>query len=280
MRLVISRSIWRKVLVMTIAMVSFVFLYEGGTFDSLKVGPTGVMDPTGLTTGIRHLFTGTAYCKGTTTASGVNVRTGIAASDPGVLPVGSVVNISTGSTKYNGVYTIMDTGPKVQGRQVDIYMWSCNDALAFGRQQIELTVLRLGWNPGNSVPSPSIDCSVVARPIARQPYPQCSPRRNPRRRKANPRPSSPRSSKIPALLRWQPSRRTTPRRPRLRRQTRPHPRARPRPPRPEVRLVPQGPAKAGLEFNASSQRSLRALQPASDSPGFCGAAYSAPARSY
>ena len=153
MRLVISRSIWRKVLVMTIAMVSFVFLYEVGTFDSLKVGPTGVMDPTGLATGIRHLFTGTAYCKGTTTASGVNVRTGIAASDPGILPVGSVVNISTGSTKYNGVYTIMDTGPKVQGRQVDIYMWSCNDALAFGRQQIELTVLRLGWNPGNSVPS-------------------------------------------------------------------------------------------------------------------------------
>ncbi len=153
MQFVITRSLWLKVLVMTVAMVSFVFLYEVGTFDSLKVGPTGVMDPTGLTTGIRHVFTGTAYCKGTTTASGVNVRTGIAASDPGILPVGSVVNISTGNTKYNGVYTIMDTGPKVQGRHVDIYMWSCNDALAFGRQDIELTVLRLGWNPGNSVPS-------------------------------------------------------------------------------------------------------------------------------
>ena len=153
MQLVITRSLWLKVLVMIVAMVSFVFLYEVGTFDSLKVGPTGVMDPTGLTTGIRHVFTGTAYCKGTTTASGVNVRTGIAASDPGILPVGSVVNISTRNTKYNGVYTIMDTGPKVQGRHVDIYMWSCNDALAFGRQDIELTVLRLGWNPGNSVPS-------------------------------------------------------------------------------------------------------------------------------
>jgi 3D (Asp-Asp-Asp) domain-containing protein len=153
MGLVISRSLWRKMLVMVVAMMSFVFLYEVGTFDSLQVARTDVMDPTGLGTGTRHLFTATAYCKGTTTASGVNVRTGIAASDAGILPVGSVVNITTGTAKYNGVYTIMDTGPKVQGRLVDIYMWSCHDALAFGRQQIEVTVLRLGWNPGNSVPS-------------------------------------------------------------------------------------------------------------------------------
>jgi 3D (Asp-Asp-Asp) domain-containing protein len=153
MALIISRSLWRKLLVMAVAMVTFVFLYETGTFDSLKVAPTSVMDPTGLATGTRHLFTATAYCKGTTTASGVNVRTGIAASDAAILPVGSVVNVTTGTTKYNGVYTIMDTGPKVQGRILDIYMWSCHDALAFGRQQIEVTVLRLGWNPGDSVPS-------------------------------------------------------------------------------------------------------------------------------
>jgi len=153
MALIISRSLWRKLLVMAIAMVSFVFLYEVGTFDSLQVAPTGVVDPSGLATGTRHLFTATAYCKGTKTASGVNVRTGIAASDAVILPVGSVVNITTGTTKYNGVYTIMDTGPKVQGRLLDIYMWSCHDALAFGRQQIEVTVLRLGWNPGDSVPS-------------------------------------------------------------------------------------------------------------------------------
>jgi hypothetical protein len=47
----------------------------------------------------------------------------------------------------------MDTGPKVQGRLLDLYMWSCHEALAFGRQQIELTVLRLGWNPSASTPS-------------------------------------------------------------------------------------------------------------------------------
>ena len=42
--------------------------------------------------------------------------------------------------------------PSVQGRLVDLYMWSCHDALKFGRRPVQLTVLRLGWNPQNSAP--------------------------------------------------------------------------------------------------------------------------------
>lgn len=153
MRLVISRSVWRKLMVTFVAIVGFVLAYEVSMFDSRDEAPPGIADPTVPAAGARQLFTATAYCKGTTTASGVVVRTGIAASDPALLPVGSVVNVTTGKTKYNGVYTIMDTGPKVQGRLLDLYMWSCHEALAFGRQQIELTVLRLGWNPNASTPS-------------------------------------------------------------------------------------------------------------------------------
>jgi 3D (Asp-Asp-Asp) domain-containing protein len=153
MRRVISRSVWRKLVVMVVAMVGFVLAYEVSVFDSRDEAPPGVLDPTRPAAGARQLFSATAYCKGTTTASGVSVRTGIAASDPSLLPVGSVVNVTTGNQKYNGVYTIMDTGPKVQGRLLDLYMWSCHEALAFGRQQIELTVLRLGWNPSASTPS-------------------------------------------------------------------------------------------------------------------------------
>ena len=54
--------------------------------------------------------------------------------------------------RYNGVYTVMDTGPKVHGRHVDIYMWNCNEALELGRRSIQITVLRLGWNPRASSP--------------------------------------------------------------------------------------------------------------------------------
>jgi len=102
--------------------------------------------------GSKLRFSATAYCKGGTTASGVNVRTGIAAADAQILPVGSVLNVATGDARYNGVYTVMDTGPKVQGRLVDLYIWSCHEALRFGRKEIEVTVLRLGWDPRASSP--------------------------------------------------------------------------------------------------------------------------------
>jgi 3D (Asp-Asp-Asp) domain-containing protein len=148
----ISQSVGRKLLVTTVAILTFVLVYEASTFDS-RDAATQPVNPTALAAGANLAFTATAYCKGTTTASGATVRTGIAASDPGILPVGSVVNITTDTTKYNGVYTIMDTGPKVQGRILDLYMWSCHEALAFGRKPVQITVLRLGWNPNASSPS-------------------------------------------------------------------------------------------------------------------------------
>lgn len=153
MRPVLSRSLWVKLTVAGIATVGFVLLYQVSMFDSRDAAPEGLVDRTLPVAGSRHLFTATAYCKGTITASGVGVRTGIAASDPAILPLGSVVYITTDDPKHRGVYAIMDTGPAVQGHLVDLYMWSCYEALDFGRQQIELTVLRLGWDPNASAPS-------------------------------------------------------------------------------------------------------------------------------
>ena len=77
---------------------------------------------------------------------------GIAAADPDLLPVGSVVQVDAPGTRYDGVYTVMDTGPRVQGRHLDLYMWSCNEALRFGRTAMRINVLRLGWSPAHSSP--------------------------------------------------------------------------------------------------------------------------------
>jgi len=144
----------RKLVVTAAAALGFAFLYEVTTLDSRYAARQAEMrESTAMPApGARLRFTATAYCKGTTTASGVQVRTGIAASDPDLLPVGSVVQIDSLPRKYNGVYTIMDTGPSVQGRKIDVYMWSCYEALDFGRRSILLTVLRLGWNPQASEP--------------------------------------------------------------------------------------------------------------------------------
>ena len=63
------------------------------------------------------------------------------------------VEVASDDPRYSGIYAIMDTGPAVQGRHIDIYMWSCTEALRFGRRPIHLTVLRLGWSPRATSPS-------------------------------------------------------------------------------------------------------------------------------
>jgi 3D (Asp-Asp-Asp) domain-containing protein len=137
-----------------VAAVGFGLLFEATILDSRYAARQEALRAESVVpeAGARLRFTATAYCKGTTTASGVNVRRGIAAADPALLPVGSVVQVSELGERYDGIYTIMDTGPKVQGRHVDIYMWSCYEALELGRRAAQVTVLRLGWNPAATAP--------------------------------------------------------------------------------------------------------------------------------
>src|SRR5215471_9531183 len=156
--MLISRSLGRKLVATAVVAVAFVLMHETKVMDfryiervveTADLTPEDALPPSGT-----HLrFTATAYCKGTTTASGVNVRTGIAAADPELLPVGSVIQVYKLGEQYNGIYTIMDTGPAVQGRHIDIYMWSCNEALQLGRRNIAINVLRLGWSPTVSKPN-------------------------------------------------------------------------------------------------------------------------------
>ena len=147
--MLLSRSLGRKIVATGTAAVSFAFLYEVTILDSRYAARQAELREATATPapGARLRFTATAYCRGTTTASGVNVRNGIAAADPALLPVGSVIQVERLGERYNGIYTVMDTGPAVQGRHIDIYMWNCDEAVRFGRRAVQLTVLRLGWNP-------------------------------------------------------------------------------------------------------------------------------------
>jgi 3D (Asp-Asp-Asp) domain-containing protein len=157
----IGRSLWRKGLVTVVAATAFVSLYEVTILDSQYAARQADLDESTLSPapGARMRFNATAYCKGSTTASGVAAQRGVAAADPELLPVGSVVEVDSTEPRYDGIYTVMDTGPNVQGRHIDIYMWSCNEALQFGRQPVHLVVLRLGWNPkaaGSSLTEPAL----------------------------------------------------------------------------------------------------------------------------
>jgi 3D (Asp-Asp-Asp) domain-containing protein len=153
--MIIARSFWRKATATTIAAAAFACLYEVTILDSQHAAvQTALHETTALPSpGARLAFAATAYCKGITTASGVAAQRGVAAADPELLPVGSVIQIDSPEARYNGIYTVMDTGPLIQGRHIDLYMWDCNEALTFGRRSIRLTVLRLGWNPRATTPT-------------------------------------------------------------------------------------------------------------------------------
>jgi 3D (Asp-Asp-Asp) domain-containing protein len=88
-------------------------------------------------------FHATAYCLQGRTASGDHVQQGMIAADPRVLPIGTVVHIRAGS--YTGTYTVKDTGGRIKGRHVDVYVPSYREAKAFGRRPVKIKVIsRLG----------------------------------------------------------------------------------------------------------------------------------------
>jgi len=150
--MLISRSFTRKLVVTCGAALGFVLLHEAHVQDSRSAERQAEQrrQTARPAPGLRLRFAATAYCKGETTASGAAARRGVAAADPALIPVGSVIYVDSTGTKYDGIYTVMDTGPAVQGREVDLYVWNCNEARAFGRRNVSLTVLRLGWHPGAS----------------------------------------------------------------------------------------------------------------------------------
>lgn len=86
-----------------------------------------------------HDFHATAYSLKGRTASGEYVRPGIIAADPRVLPIGTVVHLRAG--RYTGTYTVLDTGARIKGRIIDIYVPTYREARAFGRQQVKIKVL-------------------------------------------------------------------------------------------------------------------------------------------
>jgi 3D (Asp-Asp-Asp) domain-containing protein len=86
-------------------------------------------------------FVATAYCLAGMTAAGVGVHEGVVAADPTVLPLGTVVRLK-GAGRYDGAYTVLDTGARVQRRRVDLFIRNCAEATRFGRRSVRVTIVR------------------------------------------------------------------------------------------------------------------------------------------
>lgn len=87
-------------------------------------------------------FVATAYCQDGKTASGAKTGRGIVAADPVVLPIGTHIRVSGLKRGRDGIYRVMDTGTRVQGRRIDVFVTSCAEAKRFGKQRVSVTVMR------------------------------------------------------------------------------------------------------------------------------------------
>lgn len=197
--MLIARSFWWKALVWATAAGAFILLAGVTMFDSRYVSlPLTLIEPGFDPTappaaGARLAFTATAYCKGSITSSGVAAQTGVTAADPSLLPIGTIVQLDFREDRYDGIYTVMDTGAAVQGREIDLYMWRCEDAQRFGRRPVRMTIIRLGWNPHATtrgffdrfkkqepvepepIPSRPLQVTPGAMPAPQQPLPPAQP---------------------------------------------------------------------------------------------------------
>jgi 3D (Asp-Asp-Asp) domain-containing protein len=88
-------------------------------------------------------YTATAYSTPGETASGEHTQRHIVAADPDLLPIGSVIEI-THAGAYSGEYVVADTGPKIVGRRLDIYIPDTRACKEFGRKRVRVHVVRLG----------------------------------------------------------------------------------------------------------------------------------------
>src|SRR4051794_22868041 len=83
----------------------------------------------------------TAYCDRGLTKSGVPAQPGIVAADIRHLPLGTRLHVDTPGQPYGGVYTVLDTGSKIKGRKLDIFISSCARAKRFGKRLVRVRVL-------------------------------------------------------------------------------------------------------------------------------------------
>ena len=81
----------------------------------------------------------TAYCNDPITFTGVKPKVGrTIAVDPNVIPLGSRVYIP----EFNAVFIAEDTGGKIKGNRIDIYMKDYDTCMEWGIRDITIYILK------------------------------------------------------------------------------------------------------------------------------------------
>ena len=93
----------------------------------------------------------TAYCQSGITGSGVHTKRGMVAVDPRRIPLGSSIHVRGLKGARDGIYAATDTGAAVKNNEIDVFIPDCRAAKAFGRQRVQVRIVRRGPVAGESV---------------------------------------------------------------------------------------------------------------------------------
>jgi 3D (Asp-Asp-Asp) domain-containing protein len=93
--------------------------------------------------GTTFTYTATAYSQTGITASGEYTHRHVVAADPRILPIGTRIKIRHAG-KYSGEYVVADTGGKIEGHKLDVYLPSTPECRKFGVRRVKVEVLQLG----------------------------------------------------------------------------------------------------------------------------------------
>jgi len=144
-------------------------LFAGLTVFALMLTAAEPRPPSGKThrPTIRY-FIATAYSVEGTGASGKWSHPGAVAADRAILPLNSRVRVY-GAGRYSGDYTVEDTGAKVDGHHIDLYMPSHAEAKKFGRQRVKVVVLQFGDDePVPPDPQQKAEAKAINRSVRAQ----------------------------------------------------------------------------------------------------------------
>jgi 3D (Asp-Asp-Asp) domain-containing protein len=89
------------------------------------------------------IYVATAYSVTGITASGEWTHRHVVAADPDVIPLGSRIKIRRAG-RYSGEYVVADTGAKIIGRKLDIYMPSTRECMKFGSRRVRVRIIEVG----------------------------------------------------------------------------------------------------------------------------------------
>ena len=131
-----------------IAIVLFLVVAQGHAFARAKWTP----------------FVATAYSvSGETKSQTVTEEGRTVAADPNVLPIGTVVEVRNAGP-YSGQYVVQDTGEKIIGRKIDIYIVRTREAMQFGVRKVDVRVLKPAPITPSAQRRAAAEASVAPKP--------------------------------------------------------------------------------------------------------------------